>query len=189
VADVVLFHHALGLTPGVAAIADAFRAAGHSVHVPDLFHGRTFTDVGDGVAHAEEIGFGAIADRGLAAVAGLPSELVYAGFSLGVIPVQTLAQTRPGARGAVLCHSAVPPEFFGPWPSGVPVQAHLRSDDPFDEGDTEAAREICAAADDGELFVYPGSSHLFAEEGHPDHDPHASALLVARVLDFLARVG
>ncbi|HSG79244.1 MAG TPA: dienelactone hydrolase family protein [Acidimicrobiia bacterium] len=188
-ADVVLFHHALGVTAGIEALADAFGAVGNTVHVADLFDGRTFTDVADGVAYAEEIGFDAMADRGLAAVAGLPEGLVYAGFSLGVLPAQRLAQGRSGARGALLCHSAVPLEFFGPWPAAVPVQVHLRSDDPFDEGDTEAARDICAASDDGELFVYPGAGHLFGEEGHPDHDPDASDLLVARALAFFARIG
>jgi dienelactone hydrolase len=188
-ARTVLFHHALGLTGGIEAFADSLRAAGHTVHVPDLFDGHTFADVADGVGYAEDIGFDAISGRGVAAVEGLADDLVYVGLSLGAIPAQRLAQTRAGARGAILCHSAVPPVFFGPWPASVAVQVHLRSDDPFDEGDTGAAGEICAASSDGELFVYPGSTHLFAEAGHPDHDPDAARLLVDRMLTFLSRIG
>lgn len=188
-AGVVLFHHALGLTAGVEALATSLRTAGHDVAAPDLFEGRTFGDVADGVAHAEDVGFDEIASRGEAAVAVGSGGLVVMGLSLGVIPAQRLAQTRPDVRGAILCHSAVPPGFFGSWPPSVPVQVHLRSDDPFDEGDTEAAGEICAASFDGELFVYPGSTHLFAEAGHPDHDPDAARLLADRMLTFLSRIG
>lgn len=95
--EVVLFHHAQGLTPGIVAFADELRRAGHTVHTPDLFTGRTFDTVEEGVGHVEEIGFGEVIERGARAVDGLPGELVYAGFSLGVLPAQSLAQTRPGA--------------------------------------------------------------------------------------------
>ena len=121
-AEVALFHHALGLTPGVVAFADELRRAGHAVHTPDLFEGRTFGSIEAGMAHAEEIGFpGEVIERGTRAVEGLPAGLVYAGFSLGVLPAQKLAQTRPGARGALLFYSCVPVSVFGSWPDGVPV--------------------------------------------------------------------
>src|SRR3712207_5510440 len=141
-AEVVLFHHAQGLTPGVVALADELRRAGHTVHAPDLYDGRTFATLEEGVAHAQEIGFGEVIDRGLRAVEGLPAELAYAGFSLGVLPAQKLAQTRPGAQAALLCYSFVPVSEFGPsWPAGVPVQVHGKDADPFfvDEGDIDAA--------------------------------------------------
>jgi dienelactone hydrolase len=187
--EVVLFHHAQGLTPGVAAFADDLRQAGHTVHTPDLFEGRTFDSVEAGVGHASEIGFGEVLDRGVRAVEGLPADLVFAGFSLGVMPAQQLAQTRPGARAALLFHACLPVSEFGTaWPDGVPVQVHAMDADPFfvDEGDIDAARELVDEAKDAELFLYPGDQHLFADSSLPSYDPDAAALLRERVLSFLA---
>jgi dienelactone hydrolase len=186
-AEVVLFHHAQGLTPGVVAFADALRAAGHTVHTPDLFEGRTFGTLDEGVAHAEEIGFDEVMARGARAVEHLPAGLVYAGFSLGVVAAQRLAQTRPGARGAVFCYSCVPASAFGAWPAGVPVQVHGMDADPVfvGEGDLEAARELVAEAEDGELFLYPGDQHYFADSSLPSYDAAATALLTSRVIAFL----
>jgi dienelactone hydrolase len=190
-ADVLLLHHALGQTPGFLAFADALRAAGHTVHAPDLYDGRSFTNLDDGMANARAIGFERLQEQGVAAAEGLPDELVYAGFSLGVMAAQRLAQTRSGARGAVLLDSAIPLGEFAPaWPAGVPVQIHGGEADEFfiDEGDVDAARAIVAAADDGELFTYAGCGHLFADASAPAHDPEAAALVLQRVLEFLARV-
>jgi len=188
-AEILLFHHAHGLTPGVLAFADDLRAAGHTVHTPDLYAGRTFATVQEGVAHAQEIGFGEVIARGVASAEGLPAELVYAGFSLGVLPTQALAQNRPGARGALLFSATVPVSEFGPsWPEGVPVQIHAMDHDPFfvDDGDIDAARALVAESADAELFLYPGDRHLFADSSLPDHDEAAAALLRERVLTFLA---
>ncbi|WP_369254891.1 dienelactone hydrolase family protein [Geodermatophilus amargosae] len=187
-AEVVLFHHALGLTPGVTAFADDLRAAGHTVHTPDLFEGATFDCVEAGVGHAREIGSGEVLDRGTRAVADLPEALVYAGTSLGVLPAQRLAQTRPGARGAVLLHSCIPAEEFGPWPAGVPVQVHGMDADPLfvDEGDLAAARALAARTEHAEVFLYPGDQHHFADRTLPSYDAGAAALLTRRVLDLPA---
>jgi dienelactone hydrolase len=188
-AEVVLFHHALGLTPGVEAFADDLRRAGHTVHTPDLFDGRTFATVEEGVAHATEIGFGEVIERGVRAVAELPAALVYAGFSLGVLPAQKLAQTRPGARGALLCYACVPvSEFSASWPDGVPVQVHGMDADPLfvGEGDLAAARALVASTGQAELFLYPGKQHYFADRTVPSYDAEAAALLTRRVLAFLA---
>jgi dienelactone hydrolase/uncharacterized damage-inducible protein DinB len=185
---IVLFHHAQGLTPGVVAFADELRRAGHTVHTPDLFEGRTFATVEEGVAHAGEIGFDEVSERGVRAVEELPDELVYAGFSLGVMPAQRLAQTRPGARGALLFHSCLPTSEFSPsWPVGVPVQIHGMDADPFfaGEGDLDAARALVAAATDAELFLYPGDQHLFADSSLPSYDADAFGQLTGRVLGFL----
>jgi dienelactone hydrolase len=187
-AEVVLFHHAQGLTPGVAAFADELRRAGHTVHTPDLFEGRTFDPIADGMGYVREIGFGEVMERGVRAVDGLPAELVYAGFSLGVLPAQRLAQTRAGARGALLFYSCVPVSEFGStWPDGVPVQVHAMDADPYfvDEGDIDAARELVDEAKDAELFLYPGDQHYFADSSLPSYDADATALLTRRVLDFL----
>jgi hypothetical protein len=124
-AGILLFHAAQGQTPGFHAFSDELRATGHTVHSPDLFDGRTCATIEDGMAYAEELGFpDEIIARGARAAEALPHEIVYAGFSLGVLPAQKLAQTRPGARGALLFYACVPAEFFGPWPAGVPVQIH-----------------------------------------------------------------
>ena len=187
-AEVVLFHHAQGLTPGISAFAGELSRAGHVVHAPDLFEGRTFDTGEEGVSHAEQLGFGEVTERGVRAAGGLPAELVYAGFSLGVLPAQKLAQTRPGARGALLFHSCVPvSEFSSAWPGGVPVQVHAMNADPFFAGeDADAARALVDQAKDAELFLYPGEQHLFADSSLPSYDPDATALLTRRVLDFLS---
>jgi dienelactone hydrolase len=187
-AEVALFHHAQGLTPGVVAFADELRRAGHKVHAPDLFQGRTFDTVEEGVQYAGEVGFGEVIERGARAVEGKPADLVYAGFSLGVLPAQKLAQTRAGARGALLFHACVPVSEFGSsWPQGVPVQVHGMDADPFfvGEGDIDAARALVEEADDGELFLYPGDQHLFADSSLSSYDEAAAALLLQRVLSFL----
>ena len=188
-AEVLLFHHALGQTSGFLAFADELRRAGHTVHTPDLYDGRTFQTLNDGIAYAQEIGFGNVIERGVQVADDLPDELVYAGFSLGVLPAQKLAQTRPGARGALLFYSCVPvTEFGSSWPADVPVQIHGMDADPIfmDEGDVDAAREIVASAPQAELFLYPGDQHYFADSSLPSYDPEAAALLGKRVLDFLA---
>ena len=189
-AEVVLFHHALGLTPGTSAFADELRAAGHTVHTPDLFEGRTFATIEEGIGHAGEIGWGEVMQRGARAVEALPAGLVYGGFSLGVLPAQMLAQTRSGARGALLFYSCVPTSEFGSWPAGVPAQVHGMDADPIfvDEGDVDAARALVEEAEDAELFLYPGDQHYFADSTLPSYDPEAAALLTRRVLDFLAAV-
>lgn len=190
-AEVLLFHHVLGVTPGVLAFADRLRADGHTVHTPDLFDGATFATIDDGAAHVDEIGFGTIVERGVAAADAFTDRLVYAGFSLGVVPAQCLAQTRAGARGALLIEACVPVAEFGDsWPVGVPVQVHGMADDEFfaGEGDLDAARALVASTDDAELFVYPGDGHLFADPASPAYDPDATSQLVERVLALLARV-
>ena len=192
-AEVLLFHHAQGLTPGVVAFADALRAAGHTVHTPDLFDGRTFGSIDEGIAHAKEIGFETLLERGVRLADDLPNALVYAGFSLGEMTAQKLAQTRPGAKGALLFYSCIPISgewAFGPWPDGVPVQIHGMDNDPIfvGEGDIDAAHEIVEKVPDAELFLYPGDQHYFADSSLPSYDADATALLTKRVLAFLARV-
>jgi dienelactone hydrolase len=192
-ADVLLFHHAQGLTPGVRAFADELRAAGHTVHTPDLFDGRTFESIPEGMAFIEATGFDTLRERGVHTADDLPAGLVYGGFSFGEMIAQQLAQTRQGARGALLFYACIPISgewAFGPWPDGVPVQIHGMDADPFfaGEGDVDAAREIVAKVPDAELFLYHGDQHYFADSSLPSYDPAAAALLTRRVLEFLARV-
>lgn len=186
--ELILFHHAQGLTDGVKGFADELRAAGHLVHVPDLYDGKTFTELTDGVGHAEQLGFHTIIERGRLAADGLPNDIVYAGFSLGVMPAQMLAQTRPGAKGALLLHSSVPTSKFGrPWPEGVPLQIHTREADEW--GDIDVARRLDETIESAELFLYPGDRHLFTDSSLPDYDESAATLLKRRVLGFLDTLG
>ena len=190
-AEVLLFHHVQGLTEGVRRLADELRAGGHTVHTPDFFDGATYASIDEGFAALKARGPGAQDAWADEVVAGLPAAIVHLGISLGVMPAQRLAQTRPGAAGAVLLEACVPPsEFGGRWPDGVPVQVHGMERDPFFglEGDLEAARDLVASVDDGELFVYPGDVHLFTDSSLPSYDEAATRLVVERTLGLLARV-
>jgi dienelactone hydrolase len=192
-AEVLLFHHAQGLTLGVQAFADELRAAGHSVHTPDLFEGRTFGSIDEGMTYIKGNGMDEMVEKGERTADDLPNELVYAGFSFGEMIAQKLAQTRPGAHGALLFYSCIPISgewAFGPWPDGVPVQIHGMDNDPIfaGEGDIDAAREIVDKVADAELFLYPGDQHYFADSSLPSYDADATALLTKRVLEFLGRV-
>ncbi|HEX7263488.1 MAG TPA: dienelactone hydrolase family protein [Candidatus Dormibacteraeota bacterium] len=187
--EVLLFHHAQGLTAGVESFADGLRAAGHVVRTPDLYDGKTFADLSDGVGYAKHVGFDTILERGRMAAEGLPNEMVYAGFSLGVMPAQMLAQTRAGAKGALLFHGCFPPTEFGDaWPQGVPAQIHMMENDEWTlgpDGDLAAARQLAETVGGVELFLYPGDRHLFADSSLPDYDEGAATLLKQRVISFL----
>ncbi|HEV2361557.1 MAG TPA: dienelactone hydrolase family protein [Acidimicrobiales bacterium] len=193
-AEVVLFHHVQGVTDGVRELAESLRAGGHTVHVPDLFDGVRPESIDDGMAVVKSLGdeLDLRADK---AVAELPEGLVYAGISLGVMSAQRFAQTRAGARGALLYEACVPVTgewAFGAWPEGVPVQIHGMEQDPFFglEGDVDAARELVGIVgpDVGALFVYPGDQHLFTDSSLPSYDKDATALVVERSLELLSRL-
>ena len=189
---ILLFHHVQGLTPGIHAFADALRSAGHDVHTPDLFDGKTVPTLDEGMAYAKTTGFEAILDRGIAEADRLDADIAYAGFSLGVMPAQKLAQTRAGARGAVLIDACFPVSEFGDsWPEGVPVQVHGMDADPMfvDGGDLDAARELVESAAEAELFLYPGNAHLFADSSLPSYDRAATRLMTDRILGFLSDLG
>jgi dienelactone hydrolase len=183
-AEILLLHHAQGLTPGCLAFADGLRAARHVVHTPDLYDGKTFAELDDGIGYAREVGFDTVQERGVRAADRLPDEMVYAGMSLGAMPAQLLAQTRPGAKGAVLLHASVPPsEFGGPWPQGVPLQIHTMEDDEL--GDADVARELAETIEDAQVFLYPGDRHLFTDSSLPAYDEAATSLVMQRVLALL----
>jgi dienelactone hydrolase len=188
-AMMLLFHHAHGQTPGFMTFADDLRAAGHTIHAPDLYQGRTFAALREGVAYAEGVGFAEIIRRGSDAAKGLPAEIVYGGFSLGVLPAQALAQTRPGSRGALFFHACVSPDEFGTsWPDAVPLQIHMMEADAWTEEDRAVAEALVEKTATAELFLYPGSGHLFADPSSGDDDAGAAALLMERTLAFLHRV-
>lgn len=142
---------------GVRGFAETLRNTGHTVHTPDLYQGRTFDTLDEGIEYARSVGFGEVHQRGLRAAADLPEGLVRAGFSLGVTPARQLAQTRAGAGRALLLESCVPPEEFGGGLAGGGTGPGPRLDqDPIfaGEGDLDAARALVAATEDAELFLY-----------------------------------
>lgn len=195
-AEVVLFHHVQGLTDGMRAFAERLREGGHTVHAPDLFDGELPATVEDGIAHVQRVGDEVLGERAERAIADLPEGLVYAGFSWGAATAQRFAQTRPGARGALLYESCIPLTgdwAFGPWPEGVPVQIHGMDKDPFFalEGDLDAARELVEVVGPelAELFTYPGDRHLFSDSSLPSYDADAAELVVQRSVALLDRVG
>jgi dienelactone hydrolase len=187
-AEVLVFHHALGLTEGLRDFEATVRSAGHTVTTPDLFDGKTFATVNEGVAYAASIGFDTISDRGVAAVDGLGEQIVAIGFSLGVIPAQRLAQTRPGVLGAILCHAALPSSAFGgPWPDGVALQIHIGDSDPWAEEDLPVAEDLASEAR-GDLFIYEGTGHLIADPSSEDYDAAQADLLLQRSLAFIGNL-
>ena len=195
-AEVVLFHSALGLRPGVIADAGRLRAAGHTVHTPDYYDGEVFDDLDDGLRKRDDLGVVEIIRRTREAVAGLPEGLVFAGFSLGVDAAEFLAASRPGALGAVLMHGAVPVEGFGEfgidrWPEGVPVQVHYAAGDPWVDAEGEVAPLGSAVRGAGaafEEYAYPVSAHLFADPDLSEYDRESSEEMWERVLAFLNRI-
>lgn len=185
-AHVLLFHHVMGLTDGVKAFAERLRRAGHKVEVPDLFGGRVFHSIEAGMEHARLVGDDQIAEAGMACARGLPPEVVYAGFSMGVAPAMKLVQQRAGARGALFLHGIVPLGYFGDqWPSGVPLQIHITRDDPYE--DPAEVRKLAQSAH-GDLFEYETGAHLFTDSSREGYDPEATDLVVQRSLEFLGRL-
>jgi dienelactone hydrolase len=190
-AEVLLFHHVQDLTEGVEAFANDLRREGHDVTVPDLYDGATFDTIDAGVDYAEQRGFQTILDDGVRITEGLAEGLVYAGFSLGALVAHKLSQTRPGALGALLYHHGdVPIDTFGDsWPAGIGLQIHVSEDDPFYEAEiVEEFLERAGASAEVELFVYPGSAHLFADSSLPGYQPESAALVLERTLRFLEGV-
>jgi dienelactone hydrolase len=189
VSDLILFHHVHGLTDGVVAFAERLREAGHRVTVPDLFDGVTFPTIEAGVAYVARTGMDGIITRGVAEAERLATDLVYAGLSLGALIAHKLAQTRGGARGALLYHHGdVPMTVFGEtWPEGVDVQIHINEHDEFlEEEVVEEFISLAGKAARAELFLYPGSAHLFTDSSLPDYEPESTELVVERTLEFLA---
>ena len=188
-AEIVLFHHAQGRTTGVLDFGTVLEEAGHRVHCPDLYDGVTFPNLEQGVRHAQEVGFDTIEERGRLYVEDLLPTVVYAGFSLGVIPAQKLAMTRPGASGALFFSAALPVAHFGAgWPTDLPLQVHMMQDDPWSIEDMPAALELTASCERATLYLYSGDRHLFLDISLDEYDAEAATLLQQRVLEFLAAI-
>ncbi|MCC3654614.1 dienelactone hydrolase family protein [Streptomyces sp. S07_1.15] len=187
---VVLFHSSYGLRPAVHAAADRMRAAGHEVHVPDLYDGRTAGSVEEGMDLKDEIGGDELLRRAVAAAAPLSDRgLVYAGFSLGGSLAQNLALADVKARGLLMLHgtSDLAEDASA---DGLPVQLHVADPDPFEPHDWLNAwyLRMRRAGAEVEIFRYPGAGHLYTDPDLPDHDPEAAEETWSVALSFLAEL-
>lgn len=182
-AEIVVFHSVLGPRAGVSDAAERLRAAGHTVHTPDLYRGGArFDQYEPAMAYQVGIGYRELLRRAADDVAPLPPSLVYLGFSAGGAPAEWLAASRPGALACILLHAALPPRAMGldTWPSSVPVQLHFMREDPFREQaeieGLEAA--VRAASAPFEMFEYEGAGHLFTDPSLPsEYDGAATEYL------------
>ncbi|MFE2039667.1 dienelactone hydrolase family protein [Streptomyces sp. NPDC059477] len=185
--NIVLFHSAYGLRPAVRDAAERLRAAGHEVLVPDLFEGRTFDTVEEGMAAQAGIGKDELLKRAVLAAAPYSGAgLVYAGFSLGASLAQTLALGDEKARGLLLVHGT---SDLAPNASvdGLPVQLHVAEPDPFETDDWLSAwyLQMGRAGADVEVYRYAGAGHLYTDPGLPDHDEEAAEATWRVALGFL----
>ncbi|MGW0733376.1 dienelactone hydrolase family protein [Streptomyces sp. NPDC002851] len=186
--DIMLFHSAHGLRPAVHAAADRLRAAGHEVHVPDLYDGRTTETVEEGMKIKEEIGSDELLRRAVAAAAPHSERgLVYAGFSLGGSLAQNLALADEKAKGLLLLHgtSDIADDAAV---DELPVQLHVADPDPFEPHDWLNAwyLRMRRAGADVEVFRYAGAGHLYTDPDLPDHDAEAAEETWRVALGFLA---
>lgn len=186
-ATVVIFHHVLGVTPGVEHLADVLRAKGHEVVVPDFFDGQTFSSIDDGFAEVQRRGFDKMERWANETVAGLPQDSFYLGISLGAMSAQRIAQTRLGAVGAILLEACIPSAEFGDWPHHLKAQIHGADHDPFfaGDGDLAAARDLATRFEGVQLFTYPGDQHLFLDSSLESFDADAFRTVTERIEAFL----
>ncbi|MFB7471068.1 dienelactone hydrolase family protein [Kitasatospora sp. NPDC056184] len=191
VAQILLLHSAYGLRPAVHAAADRLRAAGHTVHTPDLYEGRTFDDVEEGMAYKEELGSDELLRRAVGAAAPLLASgdaLVYAGFSLGGSLAQNLALADENARGLLLLHGTS--DIREDAATSIPVQLHVAEPDPFEPEDWLNAwyLNMRRAGADVEIHRYHGAGHVFTDPDLADYDAEAAERTWAVALDFLAEL-
>nr|WP_246331206.1 dienelactone hydrolase family protein [Saccharopolyspora hordei] len=183
----MLLHSTFGLRPAVHAAADLLRDAGHEVHVPDLFGGRTAETVEDGMRINEEIGRDELLRRAVQAAAPLSERgLVYAGFSLGAALAQNLALADEKARGLLLLHGTSD-IAQGATVDDLPVQLHVAEPDPFESEDwlNSWYLQMRRAGADVEVYRYPGAGHLYTDPDLPDHDAEAARATWTTALGFL----
>ncbi|MFJ8042789.1 dienelactone hydrolase family protein [Kitasatospora sp. NPDC096147] len=190
-AQIVLFHSVYGLRPAVHQAAERLRAAGHQVHTPDCFEGRTFEDVEEAMAYKEELGSEELLRRAVSAVAPLlvpEARLVYAGYSLGAALAQNLALADEKALGLLLLHGTS--DIREDATTSLPVQLHVAEPDAFEPEDWLNAwyLNMTKAGADVEIHRYRGAGHLFTDPELPDYDAEAAERTWAVALDFLAEL-
>lgn len=183
---IILFHSALGLRLAVKDFADILRSDGHIVHTPDLFDGEVFDTLEEGIAKRDALGIPELIGRAYGAVAKLPEDVFYAGFSMGAASAQMLAGTRPGAKGCVLMHAALPLEMMRieAWPKSVPVQFHACIEDPWVEADV--VETLKSQIPEFSEYWYEGDQHLFGDAQSVDYVEHHAEAMLELVRAFVA---
>jgi dienelactone hydrolase len=190
VSDVAVFHSALGVRAGIHDAADRLRAAGHTVTVVDQYDGRSFGDLDEASAYVDEVGFPALMQVALDAVADLPDGFSALGFSNGGGMAEHVATQRPVDR-VVLASGTLPLEMLGvaSWPTRTATQIHYALGDPHrnEQWLQAVVTSIETSGASVDLHTdYPGDGHLFTDPELPDHDAANTALFWQRVLAFLA---
>ncbi|MEV6794645.1 dienelactone hydrolase family protein [Streptomyces sp. NPDC051320] len=185
--NIILFHSTYGLRPAVGAAAERLRAAGHQVRVPDLFDGKTFATIEEGMAFKEELGSEELLKRAVTASAPHSDQgLVYAGFSLGGSLAQNVALADEKARGLLLLHgtSDIADEASV---DELPVQLHVADPDPFESHDWLTAwyLRMQRIGADVEVHRYPGAGHLYTDPELADYDAEAAERTWQTALGFL----
>ncbi|MFD0527953.1 dienelactone hydrolase family protein [Kitasatospora arboriphila] len=191
-AQIVLFHSAYGLRPAVHAAADRLRAAGHEVHTPDLYDGRVFDTVEDGMAYKDELTTDELLRRAVHAAAPLLGQggpgLVYAGLSLGAALAQNLALADTNAAGLLLLHGTS--DIRDDAATSVAVQLHVAEPDPFEPEDWLNAwyLRMTKAAPTSRSTATAAPSHIYTDPELPDYDEEAAERTWATALAFLAEL-
>lgn len=189
-AQLLLLHHALGVTSALRRLADRFEDAGHDVVVPDLFESRVFASVEEGMEHVESVGIETLAGLGEDAASDMQPGFVVCGISLGAIAAMRAGVSNDAVAAVVVASACIPEEYIGgPWPRTLPLRVVASREDAMfrDEGDLEAATEYTHSAQQAKLKLMPGREHLFVEADDPESTA-ATEWLVETVMRFLDRV-
>lgn len=184
IAEIILFHHAQGLTEGLRDLAERLRAAGHKVHTPDMYSGPVFGKLDEGLAFASRIGHDAIEEVARRAARRHPHTNTVIGFSLGAFPAQLLAQEWKKIDGLVLVAGGLPPrDLGGDWRFNVRLSVHAA--DPDDWIPPGSLETLLHHARGPHIHRYPGLGHMFVDPSSPDYDADAADLFEERLLAWL----
>lgn len=189
-ATIAVFHSALGVREGVRDAARRLRDAGHDPHIVDYYGDeRSFDDLTNAVDYVNEVGFPALMQAAIDAVADLPDGFAVLGFSNGSGVAEYVAIHRSVTK-AVLGSGTLPLAMMGAdtWPSRTAAQIHYAAHDPFRNEDwlesvIDSVRNSGAPL---EVYTeYPGNGHLFTDSSLPDYDEANTELFWKRVTAFL----
>jgi hypothetical protein len=127
-AEILLFHHAQGQTPVFLAFADELRAVGHGVHAPDLYDGKTFTDLDEASVTRRRLASRRLESAVDSPPMGYRTSLSMPGSRLARCPRRSLSGRAPAAT-ARCCFTPLSRR-----PSSGLVAAWSSAPDPHDGG-------------------------------------------------------
>jgi len=184
-AEILLFHHAYGLTDGLRALAARLIAEGHTVHCPDCYAGVTFRNIDDGVKHLQRIGHDAVEEVARRSAREFRNADVVMGFGLGAMQAQLLAQDLRRIRGCLLMGGAFTPSALGGmWRSNTSLEIHLS--DPDEWVQPAELEGLLYHAPHANVYRYTNKGHLFIDECSRDYDADAADLFEERLETWLA---